>query len=90
MLPHQLYEQLVLGLAAGLLVLAALRWVPLLRELLAVIAAAGLLLILIAEQPPVFLGRLPVEVLTYPAFFLGLALAAAAVLAVLYVTRLGR
>jgi len=53
MLPHQLYEQLVLGLAAGLLVLAALRWVPLLRELLAVIAAAGLLLILIAEQPPV-------------------------------------
>jgi len=48
MLQHQQYEQLVLSLAAGLLLLAALRRTPLLKESV----AGGMLLILFAERRP--------------------------------------
>jgi hypothetical protein len=89
MLPH---EQLILGIAASLAFWALMRWTPLLRDLLAATAATGLILLLITDQtsrgldPFSLFGRLPGEILSYPHFFLGLALATVGVLAVLYVS----
>ena len=90
MLPHQ---QLILGIFASLTFWALLRFTPLLRDLLAAVAAIGLILIAIAGQaalgldPPSLFGRLSGEILSYPHFFLGFSLATVVVLAVLYVSQ---
>jgi hypothetical protein len=90
MLPH---EQLIMGLGAGLTFCALLRWTPLWRDLLAAIAAAGLIDLFINEQSRRGLdltsvaNRLPGEILGHPHFCLGLALAVVGVLAVLHVLR---
>jgi hypothetical protein len=88
MSPH---EQLILGVAAGLTVYALLRLAPLLRDLLAAIAAASLIYLLISYMAQHGSGTdslpatLPSQLLSHPY----LALAAAGVVAVvLYVSRL--
>jgi len=87
------YEQVIFGIAAGLLFCALLRWTPLWRELLAAITAAALIPLLISDRGPHGLdvafaaGRLPEAVLSHPHFCLGLALAAVGVLAVLNISR---
>jgi hypothetical protein len=90
MLPH---EQLIFGIAAGLAFCALLRWTPLLRELLAATAVAGLFSLVISEPTrrgtdfaAVTVG-LPHELLSHPHFCLGVVLAFASVLAVLHVFR---
>jgi hypothetical protein len=88
-----LHQQLILGIAASLIFWALLRWVPLFREILALMTS-GLILLLITGQgsreldPPSLFGPLSSYVLHYPHFFLGMMLATAAVLAVLYASRL--
>ena len=89
-----LHQQLILGIAASLIFWALLRWVPLFREFLALAMFASLALLLITGQssrelnPPSLFGPLSGYVLHYPHFFLGMMLATAAVLAVLYASRL--
>jgi len=91
MLPH---EQLIVGIAAGLTFCALLRWTPLVRDLLAATAAAGLVQLLINDRTSQGFGAnflastLPHEILLrHPHFSLGLALAAAGVLALLCISR---
>jgi hypothetical protein len=87
------YEQLIFGIAAGLIFCALLRWTPLWRDLLAAIAAAGLLDLLVNDQArrgldlAAIAARLPGEILGHPHFCLGVAMAFASVLAVLHVLR---
>lgn len=88
MLPQ---EQLIIGFASGLTFWALLRWTPLLRDLIAATAAAGLLNYILNEPPrrpdiTSLAARLPAQVLTYPHFWLGLALALAGILAVTHIT----
>jgi hypothetical protein len=88
------HQQLILGIAASLTFWALVRWVPLFREFLALTTFAVLALLLVTGQgsrelnPPSIFGQLSGYVLTYPHFFLGMALATSAVLAVLYASRL--
>jgi hypothetical protein len=88
MLPQE--QQLIIGFASGLTFWALLRWTPLLRDLTAATAAAGLLDFILNEQPrgPDFASlaaRLPVEVLNnHPQFWLGLTLALVCVLAIIH------
>jgi hypothetical protein len=88
------FEQLIGGIAIGLAFCALLRWTPLARDLLAATAAAGLVHLLISERMPQRPGagtlamKLPQEILSHPHFCLGLALAAAGVLALLHLFRL--
>jgi hypothetical protein len=90
MLPH---EQLIIGVAAGLAFCALLRWTPLLRDLLAATAVAGMVSLLITDQTrrgtdlAAVAAGLPHELLSHPHFCLGVALAFASVLAVLHVFR---
>jgi hypothetical protein len=89
MLPQ---EQLIIGFASGLTFWALLRWTPLLRDLIAATAAAALINFVVNEQPrgPDFAAlaaKLSAEILNYPHFWLGLALALAGVLAVIHFTR---
>lgn len=89
-----LHQQLILGIAASLTFWALLRWVPLFREFLALMTFAGVILLLAAGQnprefnPPSLFGPLSSYVASYPQFFLGMVLATAVVLAVLYASRL--
>ena len=89
MLPQ---EQLIIGFASGLTFWALLRWTPLLRDLIAATAAAGLLSFVLNEQPrgpdiPALAAKLPAEVLNnHPDFWLGLALALVCVLVVIHFT----
>jgi hypothetical protein len=86
-------EQLAVGLAAGLSFCALLRWTPLARDLLAAMAAAGLLQLFIANPTRdssaarTLAGRLSREILSHPDFNLGLALAVAGVFALLCISR---
>lgn len=88
-----LHQQLILGIAASLTFWALLRWVPLFRELLALTTFAVMILLLANGQsprqldPPSLFGPLSSYVVSYPHFFLGMVLATAAVLAVLYASR---
>jgi hypothetical protein len=90
MQPH---EQLILGIAASLIFWALMRWTPLLRDLLAALAVAGLIYPFIRDQvqsgfsSDVPLDRMLREVLNYPHFFLGLAVATTVVLALLHAFR---
>jgi hypothetical protein len=89
MLPQ---EQLIIGFASGLTFWALLRWTPLLRDLIAATAAAGVLNVVLNEPPrgpdmASLAAKFPTEVLNnHPHFWLGLALALASVLAVFHVT----
>jgi hypothetical protein len=68
------YEQLIIGIAAGLIFCAMLRWTPLWRDLLAAIAVAGLLDVLVNDQArrgldlPSIAAGLPGEILGHPPF----------------------
>jgi hypothetical protein len=89
MLPQ---EQLIIGFASGLTFWVLLRWTPLLRDLIAATAAAGLLNFILNEQPrgpdiAWLAAKLPAEVLNnHPHFWLGLALALVCVLGVIHFT----
>lgn len=87
MLPQEQLIQLILGIAASLIFWALMRWTPLLRDALAALAVVGLIyftrnLLQSGSNTEGALGRLLREVLTYPLFFLGLAVATTFVLAV--------
>jgi hypothetical protein len=89
MLPQ---EQLIIGFASGLTFWALLRWTPLLRDLIAATAAAGVLDVVFNEQPrgpeiASLAAKVPAEVLNnHPQFWLGLVLALSGVLAVIHFT----
>lgn len=88
MLPQ---EQLIIGFASGLTFWALLRWTPLLRDLIAATAAAGLMHFIVNEPPrgpdiASLAAKLPAEVVNYPHFWLGLALALTGVLAIIHFT----
>jgi hypothetical protein len=85
MLPQ---EQLIVGFASGLTFWALLRWTPLLRDLIAATAAAALINVIVNEHPrgpdiAALAAKLSAEVLNYPHFWLGIALALGGVLAVI-------
>jgi len=87
------YEQLNIGIVAGLIFCALLRWTPLWRDLLAAIAAAGLIDLFINAQArreldlAAVAARLPDEILGHPYFCLGVMLAFVSVLAMLHLSR---
>jgi hypothetical protein len=86
-----LHQQLILGIAASLIFWALLRWVPLFREILALMTSAVILLLITGpgfRDPPSLFAPLSGYMLAYPHFFLGMVLATTAVLAVLYASRL--
>jgi hypothetical protein len=90
-----LQTQLILGAAASLAFWALLRWVPLFREVMALIAFAAAILAIASitssrgldPDPTTLWGRLSAPILSYPHFSLGFALATAVVLAVLHISR---
>jgi len=90
MQPH---EQLLIGIATGLILCALLRWTPLWRELLAGITAAVLLHLLLSDQAPrnmdvaSIASRLPDVIMHNSHFCLGLAAVAVVVLIALNTSR---
>jgi hypothetical protein len=87
------YEELIVGIATGLTLFALLRYTPLWRDFLAATAATGLLDFLVSDQSrhkldlPSLAEKLPSEIVGHPHFYLGVAFAAASVLAMLHALR---
>jgi hypothetical protein len=85
-------EQLMIGVLVGLMLCALFRWTPFLRDFLAAMAAAVLIDIGVNDHTRHgdFASRairLPGELLSYPHFSLGVAVAVASVLALLHFSR---
>jgi hypothetical protein len=81
------YAQLLAGLAAGLIIWALMMRTPMLRDLLAAIAAACIADLLVGNHSPrgaeSVVDWLAAEISSHPYFSLGLVLAATAVAALL-------
>ena len=74
------YAQLIAGIAAGLIVCALMLWTPMLRDLLAAVAAAGIADLLLGNHSPQGVDsaveRIASAISTHPYFTLGLIMAA--------------
>ncbi len=86
------YAELLIGIATGLTIcFTVMRWPPVLRELLAAMAAAGILDLLHGNHPPQdidsILDRLAAAISAHPYFALGLVFAATSAAALLHVAR---
>jgi hypothetical protein len=77
------YAQLIAGTAAGLIIWSLMVRAPLLRDLLAAVAAAGVADLLVGNHAPQgpesVVDRLAAEIAGHPYFTLGLVLAATAI-----------
>ena len=86
------YAELLIGIATGLIIyLTLVRWPPLLRELLAAMAAAGILDLLSGNHPPQgidsVLDRFAAAISSHPYFALGLVFAAIGAATLLHAAR---
>ena len=86
------YAELLIGIATGLTICFTLmRWPPVLRELLAALAAAGILDLLPGNRPAhgidSILDRLAAAISGHPYFVLGLVFAATGAATLLHVAR---
>ena len=74
------YAQLIAGLATGLVIWGLMVWTPMLRDLLAAVAAAGIADLLVRNSSQQgaesIVDRLAAEISERPHFALGLVLAA--------------
>jgi hypothetical protein len=74
------YAQLIAGVVAGLIIWMLVLWTPMLRDLLAAVAAAGIIDLLVGNHTPPgtvsLVDRLAAEISGHPHFSLGLILSA--------------
>jgi hypothetical protein len=72
------YVQLIAGIGAGLVIFALMVWTPMLRDLLAAVAAAGIADLLVHNSPAAIdsvFDRMALAISGHPYFTLGLIFA---------------